>query len=225
MLKRTQKTSALSLVEPGVAPLALNQLFLASASARDYVVSYQHRMLRMLEGLDERPIAELIQLLEQACKDNRQIFLMGNGGSSAVASHMVVDLAANSLQEGLPGFRVFSLSDNTESITAIANDWGYENIFSHQLTCHLQAGDLVIAFSVSGNSPNVIRGVEVTKEKGGTTVGLTGFDGGRLRELCDLSIHIPATRDEYGPVEDLFACIGHMVTTYLTLKRGRNLNH
>src|SRR5438093_12054958 len=131
---------------------------------------------------------------------------MGNGGSSAVASHMVADLGPNSWADGRPGYKVICLSDNVESITAIANDSGYENIFAFQLRCCLQPGDLVIAFSVSGNSENIIRGVEVANQLGGRTIGLTGLDGGRWRNLCDMSLPVPSSSDEYGHVEDLCSC-------------------
>lgn len=184
----------------------------------------QH-MCRVIQIVDVGAVSELIHWIEEACDKGKQIFLMGNGGSSAVASHIVADLAPNTLMEGRPAFRVICLSDNVESITAIANDSGYENIFAYQLRCHLQPGDLVIALSVSGNSENVIRGVKLAHHMGAHTVGLTGFDGGRLRRLCGLSIHLPSSQDEYGPVEDLFSCIGHIVTTYITMKRGRNLFH
>ncbi len=209
-----------------IVPLtALKSLFDASDSPEEYVYGFLSRMAKIMEDLKTQPVTELIQRVEQACEDRRQIFLIGNGGSAAVASHIVADLAPNTLVDGAEGFRAFCLADSVESITAIANDSGYENIFSYQLRCHLQPGDLVIALSVSGNSENVIRGIRYAKENGAFTVGMTGFDGGRLAKVCDLSIHIPTTRDEYGPVEDLFSCVGHLVTGYICMKRGRELAH
>lgn len=204
---------------------ALEALFQSSASSQEYAAGFIQVLLRALQAVDLAAVARLIDMVEAACEQNRQIFLLGNGGSSAVASHMVVDLSPNTLMDRCPSFRVFSLTDNVESITAIANDSGYENIFAYQLKCHLQPGDLVVAFSVSGDSENVVRAVLQARKMGGLTVGLTGFDGGRLRRCCDLSIHVPSTRDEYGPVEDVFSCIGHIVTTHVTMRRGRQLSH
>lgn len=204
---------------------ALKELFDSSTSAGHYATKYLVKMTTILRSLDLTAVSRLIELVERTCEKGGRIFLIGNGGSAAVASHLMVDLAANTLKEGHLPYRVVSLSDNVESITAIANDFGYENVFAFQLRSQLQAGDLVIAFSVSGNSENVIRAVRQARSMGGTTVGLTGFDGGRLRRRCDVSIHIPSTADEYGPVEDAFSCVGHMVTSFLTMKRGRNLFH
>lgn len=225
MRKKRDTTPAKYIISPVPGKTALQKLFGAAESAQDYAAAFQDRMARLIAALDSSAIAELIELLEQTCESGGGIFAAGNGGSSAVASHFVVDLASNALVDGFPGYRVMCLSDNVESMTAIANDSGYENVFSRQIRCHLRPGDVLIAFSVSGNSENVVRAVEMTKLMGGTAVGLTGFDGGRLREICDLSVHIPATRDEYGPVEDAFSCVTHIVTGYLTMKRGRMLSH
>lgn len=203
----------------------LKQLFENSESAADFADGYSRRLVELLEKLDKTAVEVVVDVIERAVFDNRAIFLIGNGGSSAVASHLVNDLGPNSLISGKSGFRVFSLTDNIASVTAIANDAGYENIFAYQLEAYMQLGDIVIALSVSGNSENILRGVKHAKQHGGYTIGLTGFDGGQLAKMCDLNINIPTTRDEYGPVEDIFAVLGHMISNYLTMKRGRNLHH
>ena len=208
-----------------VATAALKALFESCESAGEYVVGYLEHMSSMLRALDTAAVCRLIGCLEESCDKGQQVFLIGNGGSAAVASHVAADLGPNTLAEGKEPFRVVSLNESIESLTAIANDSGYENVFAYQLRCHLCPGDLVIAFSVSGNSENIIRAVQTAKAMGAFTVGLTGFDGGRLKSACDLSIHFPSSRDEYGPVEELFACVGHIVTGYLTMRRGRNLHH
>jgi D-sedoheptulose 7-phosphate isomerase len=102
-------------------------------------------------------------------------------------------------------------------MTAIANDHGYEEIFVKQLHAHMDAGDLVVAISVSGNSPNVVAAVEWAREHGARTVGLTGFDGGRLRGLVDVSVHVPTDRGEYGPAEDVHMIFDHLLGTFLML--------
>lgn len=203
----------------------LGSLFDRSATAEDYSQKFLLRFSQVVEKIDTKAVAKLAYLLDENCRKGRQAFFFGNGGSAAVASHLVADLCANSIVEGEPCFRAQSLADNAESILAIANDSGYENIFLYQLKCHLNTEDLVVGLSVSGNSQNVIRALEYARNQGACTVGMTGFDGGRVSEIVDLSIHIPTTRDEYGPVEDLFSCIGHIVTGYLTMKRGRQLSH
>jgi len=204
---------------------ALKALFESSESARAYVTGFVEHVSMMLRALDTDAVCGLIRCLEESCEKGQQVFLIGNGGSSAVASHVAADLGPSTLAEDKAPFRVFSLTGSVESLTAIANDSGYENIFAYQLRCHLHPGDLVIAFSVSGDSENIIRAAQTARAMGAVTVGLTGFDGGRLKRLCDLSIHFPSSKDEYGPVEDLFSCVGHMVTGYLTMRRGRNLYH
>ena len=202
----------------------LAQLYDSSASPADYALKYLGRVAELLKKIDGSVVAKVIDLIEEASRRGSSVFCMGNGGSAAVASHFVNDLAASRLVEGKPGIRAFSLTDNVESVTAIANDTGFENIFSHQLRTNMRSGDVVIAMSASGNSENIIRAVRYAREHGGHTVGWCGFNGGRLPELCDLTIHIPTTHDEYGPVEAIFLHLTHIVSGYLTMSRGRRLS-
>jgi D-sedoheptulose 7-phosphate isomerase len=203
----------------------MKSIFQEASGPADWVRGYADRMTQLLAEMDADAVAAVIEALDRASLENRSIFAIANGGSAAVASHLVNDLGPNSLVKGQSRFRIFSLSDNAESITAIANDSGYENVFSYQLEASMQPGDLVIAMSVSGNSPNIIRAIEYAKENGGYTIGWSGFDGGRLADLVDLSVRFPTTKDEYGPVEDMFAILVHVVAGYLAMKRGRNLHH
>src|SRR5690606_27086931 len=128
--------------------------------------------------------------------NHKQIFIMGNGGSAATASHFVCDLAKNTRQPGWPGFRVIGLTDNMSIFSAYANDEGYENVFKQQLNNLLQPGDIVIAISGSGKSQNVIEAVEFANKLGAVTVGLTGMTGGTLKRISQLSVHIPNQRIE-----------------------------
>jgi D-sedoheptulose 7-phosphate isomerase len=203
----------------------LKSLFLAAPDAAAYMRGSFQLIGRMLASLDEATVANLATLVEQTGAAGRTIYTLGNGGSAVVASHFVNDMGVNSWVEARPGFRVISLADSAASITAVANDVGLEEIFSRQLECGLVAGDLVIALSVSGNSPNVLRAVEFANGAGGVTVGLSGFDGGRLAKLARHAIVIPSSSDEYGPVEDAFSVIFHAVSSYLTMRRGRFLHH
>ena len=112
-------------------------------------------------------------------------------------------------------FRAISLTDNVPVLTAIANDYGYDEIFLKQLEVLMSPGDVVVAISVSGNSPNVLRAVEYAQAHGATTVALTGFDGGKLRPLAQLGVHVPTTRGEYGPAEDVHMILDHLVSACL----------
>lgn len=203
----------------------LKNLFDGSASASEYAAGYAQRMATILAAFDPEAIGKTIDTLEKASTDDKAIFTMGNGGSSAIASTFVNDLGPNTFVSGLPSFRMLSLTDNVDSITSLANDSGYEFVFEYQLRTLMRPGDVVIAMSVSGNSPNVVRGLEYANRNGAVSIGWTGFSGGRVGEICDVHVNIPTALDEYGPAEDMFSVLGHMCATYLTMKRGRNLHH
>jgi D-sedoheptulose 7-phosphate isomerase len=203
----------------------LRSMFDNSRSAAEYAAGYVKRMAAILENLDLEAVARTSEVMEQACADGKTIFTIGNGGGAAVASALVNDLGPNSLVAGQPSFRILSLTDNVGSVTAIANDSGYEYVFSYQLEAIMRPGDVVIAMSVSGNSSNILRGVEYANRNDAFTIGWTGFDGGQLGKMCHLHVNIPTSPDEYGPVEDMFSILAHIVATYLTMKRGRNLHH
>ena len=203
----------------------LREYFDGSATGTDYAAQYAKRMATILDNFDTEAIGRTIEVLETACANDRTIFTLGNGGSSAIASTFVNDLGPNTIVSGLPPFRMMSLTDNVDSVTSLANDSGYEYIFEYQLRALMRPGDVVVAMSVSGNSPNILRGVEYANNNDGTTIGWTGFAGGRLGEICDVHVNIPTALDEYGPAEDMFSILGHMCATYLTMKRGRNLHH
>ncbi|MCL5270552.1 MAG: SIS domain-containing protein, partial [bacterium] len=163
----------------------LANLFADSAGPADYVRGYIARLTELLGRVDADALARVIARIEQTYEAGRMIYLIANGGSAAVASHLVNDAVAGCDVDGQPPFRAVSLCDNVESITAIANDCGYDMIFALQLKTLLVPGDLVIAMSVSGNSGNILKGVEYARRHGATTIGWTGFDGGRLAERCD----------------------------------------
>jgi D-sedoheptulose 7-phosphate isomerase len=158
-------------------------------------------------------IEEAIQILREARLTNKKIFIMGNGGSASTASHFVCDLSKNTYKEGWPPFRVIGLSDNIPSITAYANDEGYEYVFSKQLSSLINYGDIVICISASGNSPNVIRAVEVAKQVSARTISFTGFDGGKLGSMVDVNIHIPSDCIEH--VEDIHLMLEHLIVKLL----------
>jgi D-sedoheptulose 7-phosphate isomerase len=203
----------------------LAQIFEEATSPQDYAKRYLARLAQVLDSIDTNEVARIIEVMDTATRNGKTLYFLANGGSAAVASHWVNDLVAGGYQEGVPPFKAFCLCDNVESVTAIGNDSGFENIFSLQLRCCLQPGDVVYAMSVSGNSENVIRAVDYAKEVGATTIGICGFGGGRLKGRCDITVHAETTPDEYGPVEDMFAILDHIVTGYLTMQRGKKLHH
>ncbi len=175
----------------------------------DRVQSYIDEMHLTLDQLPIDPINDLIEILYDARLSGKQVFIMGNGGSAATASHFVCDLSKNTRLDGWPPFRVIGLTDNIASLTAYANDEGYQNVFSQQLANLVRPGDIVIGISASGNSPNVLNAIQFANEAKTQTVGFTGFDGGQLGKMVDLHIHVPS--DSIEQVEDIHLMLEHMV--------------
>lgn len=176
-----------------------------------FAQGYFEYLSHVFERVDCRSIARFIEVLETARTEGHTVFFCGNGGSAATASHFQNDLT----RWRTDPMRVVSLTDNVAVITALANDYGYELIFVMQLETMLQAGDVVVAITASGNSPNVVKAIEFANERGATTVGLTGFDGGRVGELVDVHVHVPTSHGEFGPVEDVHMAIDHLVMSFL----------
>ena len=177
------------------------------------LMEYVGGLQETLRLLPMDKIERVISLLEQAGARGRRIFIMGNGGSASTASHFVCDLAKNTRQPGRPLYRVIGLADNMAILSAYANDEGYENVFAQQLANLIEADDVAIAISASGNSPNVVRAMELAREHGATTIGFTGFDGGTLGKIVDVQVHVPSNRIEH--VEDIHLMLEHMVTARL----------
>jgi D-sedoheptulose 7-phosphate isomerase len=166
--------------------------------------------------MPREPVDRLVDELDRAWRRNAQVFLLGNGGSAAAAAHLACDLGKGTVQQGAHRMRIIPLVDNVPLITAWANDTAYERVFVEQLAGLLRPGDLVIAISGSGNSPNVIRAVEYAAAMAATTVGITGFSGGRLAGMVDLPVIVPD--DCMERIEDVHLVIGHAAAVAL---RGR----
>ena len=158
----------------------------------EYIQKYLDEIGRILQNLPEAEIARTIDILTQARIEGKRIFVMGNGGSAAMASHFACDLGKGTVQEGETRFKVISLNDNVPLLTAYANDFGYETVFAEPLASLAEPGDVAIAISSSGNSPNVLRAMDVARERALTTIGITGFEGGRLKEKVDVCVIVPA---------------------------------
>jgi D-sedoheptulose 7-phosphate isomerase len=182
----------------------------ASAFSRGYLTY----LAELCGRLSEQEIGTFIETLLDARERGAQIFFLGNGGSAATSSHFANDVAIGTRSWSKP-FRAIALTDNVAVMTAIGNDHGYDKIFVLQLKTLMRAGDVVVAISASGNSPNVIEAVEWANQNGATTIGLTGFDGGALRRVATMSVHVPTAKGEYGPVEDMHMVLDHLVGAYL----------
>ena len=171
--------------------------------------AYLDRVRELLDELPEQSDA-FVECLHRAFEEGRTVFLVGNGGSAANASHFGQDLAKGTLASmaATRRFRVVPLTDNIGFITALANDEGYEAVFEQQLRNLAQPGDLFVAISGSGNSPNILRAAEYARSIGMKTVGVTGFDGGSLRKLADECVHIPV--DDMGMTEALHSVVFHL---------------
>ncbi len=175
---------------------------------------YLKKVAELLETLPDQG-DRFVEALYRGFEGDHTVFLIGNGGSAANASHFAQDLAKGTLSsmDAKRRFRAVALTDNIGFITALANDEGYDSIFEQQLRNLARSGDILVAISGSGNSPNVIRGVEFAKSIGMTVIGVTGFDGGKLKSLADVSVHIPV--DDMGMTEALHAVVFHLAMSRL----------
>jgi D-sedoheptulose 7-phosphate isomerase len=181
----------------------------------DPVDGYLSSLMHTIQALSRERIWEVIGVLYKAWKDERRIYLLGNGGSAATASHMANDLNKLTITDGKPRMKAIALTDNVPLMTAWANDDHYENIFSEQLINFIEPGDIVIAISASGNSPNVIRALETARAYQACTIGFTGNNGGRLKDLVDYCIFIP--NDHIGPQEDGHMILDHVISITLRM--------
>ncbi len=185
---------------------------IASPASLEFPRQYKSKLFDTLETLDLAAVSHAIEILEEARNRERHIFVCGNGGSASTASHFVTDMVKGASFERDSRFRIMALTDSLPTITAYSNDVGYDCIFAEQLKNFAQSGDVLIAISGSGNSPNVIRAVDYANEAGCQTIALTGRDGGKLGPLANVEIRVRDTH--MGRIEDahLFAC--HMICYY-----------
>lgn len=184
-----------------------------ASSPNNFSKNYFDYLKVLIDKLSIENVSKFIELILETRENNKTIFFIGNGGSASTASHFVNDISLGSRQFEKP-FRAISLCDNQAVITAIGNDDGYENIFLQQLQTQAKAGDVLVAISASGNSPNIIKAINWAKDNDLTTVGLSAFDGGMLAKLSDLNIHVPTKIGEYGPAEDLHMVICGLVGSF-----------
>ena len=192
----------------------LDQIYSESLSINDYSKSYIDYLTSVLNSIALSDIEKFVEVLLEARERGSSIFFIGNGGSAATASHFANDIAIGTRTSEKP-FRAISLCDNQAVITAIANDDGYEEIFSQQLKVLLKKQDVVIAISASGNSPNLLKAIDTSRKLSAITVGISAFDGGKMKEMVDVSLHVPTEKGEYGPAEDAHMVLDHLISSYL----------
>jgi len=183
-----------------------------------FIQEYISNLKTVLDSMDLESISSLIKLIETYHNTNKRIYLLGNGGSASTASHMANDLGVGLKRRDIVNIDIISLSDNISVITALANDVGYEDIFYYQLKGVLKPEDLIIAISCSGNSPNIIKATNFAKDVGSKVITFTGFDGGKLKPLSDLNVHVQTENGEYGLVEDVHMILDHIIYTYFIHK-------
>jgi D-sedoheptulose 7-phosphate isomerase len=181
--------------------------------------AYTAGLADALAAVDEAAIAATVEAVLQAHRDDKVIYVAGNGGSAATASHMINDLVkAPADASGCRPIRAVGLSDCVSLMTALANDVAYEQMFAKQLNAYGREGDLLIVISGSGNSPNVVEAAKLARERGMQVIAMTGFEGGTLRELADIELNTPNTC--FGQIEDVHVVVAHALVEMLKVALG-----
>jgi len=193
----------------------LDELWASADSGLAYVRGYARYVARLLEQIDPVAVVAAAIHLEEAWLEGRTIFVAGNGGSAATASHFATDLAWGRGKLAGKRPRIISLAANVPMMTAAANDVGYPHVFVEQLRGVFQPRDLLVAISASGNSDNLLQAIDYANEQQGVSIGLVGFDGGRMKGRCTLSLHVETKPGDYEPAEDAHHALCHMLASYV----------
>jgi len=184
----------------------------------EYIKDFSEKVIGLLRNLPQEEIAKAIDIVQATYERDGRIYIFGNGGSLAIATHWVSDfnktVFSHHLDKHARRFQAIRLPTTESELTAWANDVGYEMVFAGPLKNYIQDTDTVIAISSSGASPNIIKAVELAKENKVPVIGLSGFDGGKLNELADAKILIKTEKGEYEAVESVHATVLHMITRY-----------
>jgi D-sedoheptulose 7-phosphate isomerase len=168
--------------------------------------------------VDMGRVNQVIAQLERARQEGRRVFLFGNGGSASTASHFACDLGKGTVAPERPRLKVMALTDSIPVLTAYANDNGYDTVFAEPLLSLAEQGDIAIGFSGSGNSPNVLHGMEAAEKRGLATIGFTGFQGGKLKDRVELEINVPS--ELMGQIEDVHLALTHAICEMLKIHHG-----
>ncbi len=182
-----------------------------------YIEKYFTDLKKVIDDIPHDVVAAVYDKLDECQRSGKTLFVFGNGGSASTASHIICDMGKNTRGSEKPRMKVIGLNDNMAIFSAYANDEGYDRVFAEQLISLGQEGDMVLAISGSGNSPNVLEGVKAAKQKGMFTIGFTGYAGGKLKGLVDLALVVPVNDMEQ--VEDAHMILDHLITGLLRGKR------
>ena len=174
---------------------------------------YFTELEQMLRAISLPDLEVVLQILEEAYRNGHRIFIMGNGGSAATASHFALDLAKNTIMPGVPRLKAISLTDHVPLITAWSNDTAYEHIFAEQLANMIEPGDVAIGISASGNSPNVINALRLARQNHAATIGLLGAKGGKIKDIVDAYVLAPGQNIEQE--EDAHMILAHVITRHM----------
>jgi len=194
----------------------------------EFIKNYFKELKKTIDEISVKDIKKVTDILYKAYKKDKQIFIIGNGGSASTASHFACDLSKGTLQriydEKEKRFRVISLTDNVAHLTALANDLDYNDVFVQQLKNLINKEDILISITESGNSQNILNAVDTASKLGAITIGFLGFDGGKLKEKVAHYIHVPS--NHYGRIEDLHLVLAHLISSYLTeMKKNEEISN
>ena len=183
---------------------------------KDYLQDYVGRLTEILNKIDPEKLGQVVTTFIEAFKSGNTIYVVGNGGSAATASHMQADFRffVRYFSKFRP--KIIALTDNVPMITAIGNDNNFEDVFVEQMRGQFVAGDVLIAISASGNSPNLVKAAEYANELGGKTIAFVGFLGGKLNEISTVPLYTPNPKGDYGPIEDVHMILNHIIVNYLS---------
>ncbi|MFW9996692.1 MAG: SIS domain-containing protein [Candidatus Odinarchaeota archaeon] len=191
----------------------------------EYTRKYLQEVADLLKQMEEDFVVKMNQItkiLLEARGKRQTIFFMGNGGSAATASHFVGDLSKGTIVEGYPRFKAVALTDNIPNMLAWGNDSSYEDIFVEQLKNLMEPGDVIVGISGSGNSKNVVKAIDYANKNGGITIGILGYDGGKLLNAVQESIHVPSFNMQQ--VEDIHVLVSHLLTSMIREEQKQQLS-
>ncbi|MHA2225658.1 MAG: D-sedoheptulose-7-phosphate isomerase [Candidatus Hodarchaeales archaeon] len=190
-----------------------------------YTYNYLQEVINLLNQMKEEfavKMGKFAEIMYEARKNKRTIFFMGNGGSAATASHFVGDLSKGTIVEGFPRFKTIALTDNVPNMLAWGNDSSYEDIFVEQLKNLMEPGDVVVGISGSGNSKNVIKAIDYANANGGISIGILGYDGGKLIKSVHEDIHVPSFNMQQ--VEDIHVLVSHLLTSMIREEQKQQIS-
>ena len=192
----------------------IDKIFFDDNDPQAFTKAYFSYLNTVLQNIDTAEVAQFVGTILDARERGVTVYIIGNGGSAATASHFANDFSIGTNDYEKP-FRVTSLTDNVAVLSAIGNDFGYDEIFVRQLRVHAKKGDVLVGISASGNSVNLINAFDFAKIVGIKTVAITAFDGGKMKSIADEGIHVATGAKEYGPAEDAHMILDHLVSGYL----------